>query len=368
MRERRSDRGPKARGTVTNRSGRFERFQIVPEDDGWTADDPEAPSPPTTLTRDATRTIISRNDSPDIPFDRSINPYRGCEHGCVYCYARPTHAYLGLSPGLDFETRLFFKPEAAALLRAELRRPAYRCQPMALGTNTDPYQPVEGRLRITRGILEVLRDHRHPVTIVTKSHQVVRDLDVLVPMARLGLARVSISITTMDRALARRLEPRAPTPQRRMQAIEALSRAGVPAGVMVAPVIPALTDHEMERILEACAKAGAGHAGFVLLRLPLELGELFTEWLERHHPLRARHVLAAVRETRDGRINVAEFGKRMRGSGPGAQLLSRRFDVACRRLGLARETRPLDTTLFHVPEDPTSEDPQGRLFDAEPRD
>src|SRR5688572_10202083 len=220
MSERPSGRGPRARGTATNRSGRFERFRIVPDDDGWTADDPEAPSPPTTLTRDVTRTIINRTDSPDIPFDRSITPYRGCEHGCVYCYARPTHAYLGLSPGLDFESRLFFKPEAAALLRAELRRPSYRCQPMALGTNTDPYQPVEGRLRITRGILEVLRDHRHPVTIVTKSHQVVRDLDVLVPMARMGLARVSISITTLDRALARRLEPRAPTPQRRIQAIE----------------------------------------------------------------------------------------------------------------------------------------------------
>src|SRR5262245_13708780 len=251
---------PRARGAGTNRTGRYERFQVVPEDDGWTADDPPIPPLSTTLTRDATRTIISRNQSPDIPFDRSINPYRGCEHGCVYCYARPTHAYLGLSPGLDFESRLFFKPEAAALLRGELARASYRCQPLALGTNTDPYQPVEGRLRITRSLLEVLLEHKHPVTIVTKSHQVARDLDVLAPMARLGLARVSLSITTLDRGLARQLEPRAPTPHRRIEAIQALTAAGVPAGVMVAPVIPALTDHEMERILEACAGAGAEHA------------------------------------------------------------------------------------------------------------
>ena len=349
---------PKGRGARSNPAGRYERFQTVPDDDGWTAQDPDPPPLATTVTPDAARTIITRNESPDIPFDRSINPYRGCEHGCVYCYARPSHAWLGLSPGLDFESRLFHKPEAARLLRRELARPGYRCDVLAMGTNTDPYQPIERRCRITRDVLEVLAEHGHPVAIVTKSHMVVRDLDVLAPMARQGLARVALSITTLDRGLARRLEPRAPSPQRRLQALSALAAAGVPCGVMVAPVIPGLTDHEMEPILESSAGAGAGWAGFVLLRLPLEVGPLFTEWLQRHHPLRARRVLNAVRGTRDGRLNSAEFGERMRGTGPQAALLSRRFDVACRRLRLAREPRPLDTTLFRAPDDR-----QGRLFD-----
>jgi DNA repair photolyase len=351
---------PRGRGAGTNPAGRYERFQIVPDDDGWTAEDPEVPPLRTTVTPDAARTIITRNDSPDIGFDRSINPYRGCEHGCVYCYARPSHAWLGLSPGLDFESRLFHKPAAAALLRRELSRPGYRCDVLAMGTNTDPYQPIERRFALTRSILEVLSEHRHPVAIVTKSHLVTRDLDILAPMARLGLACVAISITTLDRSLARRLEPRAPSPARRLQAIEALAGAGVPAAVMVAPVIPGLTDHELEPILEAASRAGAQSAGYVLLRLPLEVGPLFSEWLQRHHPLRARRVLQAVRDTRNGRLNTPEFGERMRGTGPRAALLSRRFDVACRRLRLARQHQPLDTTLFRSPANR-----QGGLFDRE---
>jgi len=339
----------KGRGAASNASGRFERFQVIPEDDGWTGDDPEAPPLQTSLTADASRTIIARNDSPDVPFDRSINPYRGCEHGCIYCFARPTHAYLGLSPGLDFESRLFFKPDAASLLRAELGRRAYRCDVMALGTNTDPYQPVEDRLRITRSILEVLAEHQHPVAIVTKSHRVVRDLDILAPMARQGLARVSISITTLDRSLARRLEPRAPSPHRRLQALSALASAGVPAGVLVAPVIPGLTESELDAILAACAAAGARNAGYVLLRLPLEVAPLFEEWLERHEPLKARRVLSALRDLRGGRLYTPEFGRRMSGDGPRARILSRRFDLACRRVGLETEPAPLDTTLFRIP-------------------
>jgi DNA repair photolyase len=343
----------RGRGATFNPKVRFESTDVDPFDDGWEslaqARAEDAP-PRTEVTPDASRSVIARNTSPDIPFDRSINPYRGCEHGCVYCYARPTHAYLGLSPGLDFETKLVAKFDAASLLERELARPGYACQPMALGTNTDPYQPVERRLRITRSVLEVLARCRHPLTIVTKSAAVVRDLDLLAPMAREDLARVAISVTTLDGDLARRLEPRAAAPHRRLQAIRQLSDAGVPTAVMVAPIIPALTDHEIEGILEAAAGAGANSAGFVLLRLPHEVKELFEDWLAAHAPGRAAHVLSLVRQCRGGQLYDATFGKRMRGDGPYAQLIERRFAAAKRRLGLAGATRPLRTDLFAPPD------------------
>ncbi|HEY3174319.1 MAG TPA: PA0069 family radical SAM protein [Candidatus Polarisedimenticolia bacterium] len=347
-------KGRKGRGAVGNPTGRFERFQVE-RDPG---EDPPAPLR-TIVTPEVTRTIITRNDSPDIPFDRSINPYKGCEHGCIYCFARPTHAYLGLSPGLDFETRIFSKPDAAARLREELRRPGYRCEVMALGSNTDPYQPAERKLRITRGVLETLAEHDHPVGIVTKSTLVLRDLDILVPMAARNLVRVMLSVTTLRLDLARRMEPRAAPPRQRIETIRALTEAKVPAGVLVSPVIPGLTDGEMERILEAAAAAGAGTAGWILLRLPLEVKELFEAWLGEHEPLRAAHVLNLVRATREGKLNQPEFGRRMRGTGPYAELLRRRFQIACRRLGLDQEGPQLDTTRFRVPPRPGD---QGTLF------
>jgi DNA repair photolyase len=346
----------KGRGATFNPRIRFESTELDPFDDGWESlarvreDDPP---PRTEVTPDASRSVIARNTSPDIPFDRSINPYRGCEHGCVYCYARPTHAFLGLSPGLDFETKLRAKFDAARLLERELAKPGYRCQPLALGTNTDPYQPVERRLGITRGILEVLARCHHPATIVTKSAAVVRDLDLLAPMAHQNLVRVAISVTTLDGDLARRLEPRAAAPHRRLQAIRRLSGAGVPTAVMVAPIIPALTDHEIERILEVAAAAGAGSAGYVLLRLPHEVKELFEGWLESHAPARASHVLSLVRQCRGGRLYDATFGRRMRGEGPYARLIEQRFATARRRLGLASDREPLRTDLFKPP-DPAS--------------
>jgi DNA repair photolyase len=343
----------KGRGATFNPKVRFESSEVDPFDDGWGSlaqareDDPP---PRTEITPDASRSVIARNTSPDIGFDRSINPYRGCEHGCVYCYARPTHAYLGLSPGHDFETKILAKLDAAALLERELARPAYDCQPIALGTNTDPYQPVERRLKITRGILETLARCRHPATIVTKSAAVVRDLDLLVPMARQDLVRVAISVTTLDGALARRLEPRAAAPHRRLQAIRELSEARVPTAVMVAPIIPALTDQEIEGILEAAAAAGASSAGYVLLRLPHEVKELFEGWLEAHAPERASHVLSLVRQCRGGRLYDAAFGSRMRGEGAYAELIGRRFATAKRRLGLGGRARPLRTDLFAPPD------------------
>jgi DNA repair photolyase len=342
----------KGRGATSNPKVRFESLDVDPFDDGWDSlarTRAENPPPATEVTPDASRSVIVRNNSPDIPFDRSINPYRGCEHGCVYCYARPTHAYLGLSPGLDFETKLHAKFDAATLLERELARLGYACQPIALGTNTDPYQPVERRLKITRGVLEVLARCQHPVTIVTKSAAVVRDLDLLAPMARQNLARVAISVTTLDGGLARRLEPRAAAPHRRLQAIRELSAAGVPTAVMVAPIIPALTDQEIERILEAGAAAGASSAGYVLLRLPHEVKELFEDWLSAHAPRRAAHVLSLVRQCRGGRLYDPTFGRRMRGEGPYAQLIERRFAAAKRRLGLAVESRPLRTDLLVAP-------------------
>jgi DNA repair photolyase len=340
----------KGRGAASNDTGRFESEKRAVFDDGWDHGENEPPPPETRLGIDATRTIIARNDSPDIGFDRSINPYRGCEHGCIYCYARPSHAYLGLSPGLDFETRIFYKPRAAELLAAELRKKGYRCRPIALGSNTDPYQPAERRLGITRAILGVLRDFRHPVTIVTKGALIQRDLDILADMARDNLAVVAVSLTTLDRGLARRMEPRAATPQRRLETIAALAGAGIPTGIMAAPMIPALNDSEMETILEHARAAGATVAGYTLLRLPLELKALFREWLEQHAPHKAAHVLSLVAQCHGGRVYDSVWSKRMIGTGPYADMLAARFDRACRRLGFApRATHPLDVTRFRPP-------------------
>ncbi len=340
----------KGRGAASNASGRFEAEERAAFDDGWGSADDEPVPLATTLSVDATRTIIARNDSPDIGFDRSINPYRGCEHGCIYCYARPSHAYLGLSPGLDFESRLFYKPQAATLLAAELRKKGYACRPLALGSNTDPYQPVERRLEVTRSILEVLRDFRHPVTIVTKSALIRRDLDILCEMAKDRLAMVTVSVTTLDRALARVMEPRAATPGRRLETIAALAAAGVPTGVLSAPMIPALNDSEMEQILDRARAAGATSAGYTLLRLPLELKGLFREWLEAHFPDKAAHVLSLVAQAHGGRLYDAAWSKRMTGAGPYADMLRLRFDRACRRLGFDRRTtQPLDATRFRPP-------------------
>ena len=337
------------RGALSNASSRFDDEKKIRTTDGWDVDD-ELPPLRTTLTRDATRTILARNTSPDVPFDRSINPYRGCEHGCIYCFARPTHAYLGLSPGLDFETRILFKPEAAKLLVAELASPKYHCDVVAMGTNTDPYQPVERDLKITRSILKVLSDFNNPVGIVTKNHLITRDIDILGDMARRNLAEVFLSVTTLDKTLARDMEPRASAPHRRLEAIRALSAAGIPTGVMTAPMIPGLNDHEMEAILEAATEAGATRAGFTVLRLPLEIKDLFDEWLRANRPDRAEKVLSLVRQLRGGALYQAEFGLRMKGEGPIAQLLGARFSAAVKRLGLNRIRYRLDTMRFAVPE------------------
>jgi DNA repair photolyase len=347
------DRVRKGRGAVSNGVGRYEPQTRQAEHDGW--DGPAEDDPPplrTTVTIDSTRTIIARNQSPDLGFDRSINAYRGCEHGCVYCFARPTHAFLGLSPGLDFESRLFAKPDAAALLAAELGRPGYHPAVMAIGTNTDPYQPIEREYRITRQVLQVLSDFNHPVGLVTKSALVLRDLDILGPMAARGLVQVHLSLTTLDRGLARRMEPRAATPERRLEAIAGLAAARVPVGVLTAPMIPGLNDMEMERLLEAAAGAGARSAGYVLLRLPLEIKDLFREWLEAHVPDRAERVLSLIRDTREGRLNDATFGRRMKGQGPYAELLAKRFKLACRRHGLNRERWQPNLGLFRRPHQP----------------
>lgn len=343
----------KGRGATFNPGNRFRREAREAVDDGWTPpDDGDDQAPPplkTTVTVQRSRTIIARNDSPDIPFTQSINPYQGCEHGCVYCYARPTHAYLDLSPGLDFETRLFAKPDAATLLEAELAKPGYVCDAIAMGTNTDPYQPIEREWKITRQILELLSACEHPVSIVTKSALVERDIDILAPMAAKHLARVYISVTTLDRELARKLEPRAAAPQRRLAAIKALADVGIPVGVMTAPIIPQLTDKDMESILEAAAANGAAYAGWTMLRLPLEVKTLFRDWLAQHYPLRAGHVMSIVQQLRGGRDNDANFGSRMRGEGQFADLIARRFDIATRRLGLNRERAPMDTSRFKPP-------------------
>ncbi len=340
----------KGRGAVSNPGSRFDQIQREDFDDGWDSMDEEpAARPRTELIADAARSIISYNDSPDIPFDRSINPYKGCEHGCIYCYARPTHAYLGLSPGLDFETKILHKPNAAALLREELSRPGYRPRPIALGTATDPYQPIERRLRITRQILELLYECRHPVAIITKGGAIERDLDILAPMAERNLVSVAVSVTTLRSELSRRLEPRAAAPQRRLRAIEALSKAGVPVTVLVAPLIPALNDNELEAILEAVRAAGARSADYVMLRLPHEVKQLFKEWLAVHEPLKAEHVMSLVRQIRGGRENETEFGRRMRGGGIFAQLINKRFHLAARRLGLGERGLDLDCRQFRPP-------------------
>jgi DNA repair photolyase len=340
------------RGAATNPEGRFERHQRDRVDDGWWPDD-DLPPLKTIVSDDASRSVITRNDSPDIPFDLSINPYRGCEHGCIYCYARPSHAYLGLSAGLDFETRLFAKPDAPRLLAAELRRPSYRCQTIAIGTNTDPYQPIERQRKIMRGIVKVLADFHHPLCITTKSALVARDIDLLAPMAAQGLASVAVSITTLDRDLARRLEPRAALPTKRLATIGALAKAGIPTAVMVAPVIPALTDGEMEAILAAAANQGVTAAGWTLLRLPFEVKDLFDEWLRRHAPGRHDHVLSLIRQTRNGKLNDSRFGRRFTGNGPMAELLAKRFHLAARKLGLnPTPARILRTDLFSPPSQP----------------
>ena len=338
----------RGRGAQSNASGRYEPLARIAFDDGWRALD-ELPAFKTTVQTDATRKIVTRNDSPDIGFDRSINPYRGCEHGCVYCFARPTHAYLGLSPGLDFESKLFVKPEAAELLAKELAAPNYQPKVIAIGTNTDPYQPIERKYEVMRRILEVLERAGHPVGIVTKSALVLRDVDILARMAERKLAKVALSVTTLDAELARKMEPRAATPMRRLETLRRLSQAGVPTTVMVAPVIPALNDSEIERILEAAQVAGVREAGYVLLRLPLEVRDLFREWLMANYPDRYRHVMKLVRDTRDGKDYDSEWGTRMKGTGPYAWMLGRRFEVACERLGLNVARTTLTTQHFRKP-------------------
>jgi DNA repair photolyase len=348
----------RGRGAQSNAVGRYEPLAHVAFDDGWRSLD-ELPPFKTTVQVDATRKIITRNDSPDIGFDRSINPYRGCEHGCVYCFARPTHAYLGLSPGLDFESKLFMKPEAAELLEKELAAANYQPRVIAIGTNTDPYQPIERRYQVMRRILEVLERVGHPVGIVTKSALVLRDLDILARMAERKLAKVALSVTTLDPELARKMEPRAATPMRRLETLRRLSQAGVPTTVMVAPVIPALNDSEIERILEAAQVAGVREAGYVLLRLPLEVRDLFREWLMANYPDRYRHVMKLVRDTRDGKDYDSEWGTRMKGTGPYAWMLGRRFEVACERLGLNVNRTTLTTQYFRKPQ---PDDAQLNLF------
>jgi DNA repair photolyase len=338
----------RGRGSLSNASGRYEPTARIAFDDGWQGLE-DLPPFKTTVTPDATRKIITRNDSPDISFDRSINPYRGCEHGCVYCFARPTHAYLGLSPGLDFESKLFMKPNAPELLERELSAPGYVPKVIAIGTNTDPYQPIERRYKIMRRILEVLDAAGHPVGIVTKSALVLRDLDILARMAKRDLAKVAISVTTLDPQLARTMEPRASTPPRRLDALRQLVKAGVPTAAMVAPVIPALNDEEMERILDAVAATGVRHAGYVLLRLPLEVRDLFREWLIANFPDRYRHVFKLIRDMRGGKDYDATFGQRQTGTGPIAWMIGRRFEVACERLGFNKERRKVTTEHFRPP-------------------
>ncbi|WP_024586317.1 PA0069 family radical SAM protein [Aliihoeflea sp. 2WW] len=338
----------RGRGAGVNPSGRFEKFERHVFDDGWNSFE-DLPPFKTDVQIEKPRTIITRNDSPDISFDRSINPYRGCEHGCVYCFARPTHSYMGLSAGLDFESKLFAKPDAPRLLERELAKDGYQPKTIAIGTNTDPYQPIEKEWRIMRELLEVLERHNHPVGIVTKSALVMRDIDILSRMAEKGLAKVALSVTTLDRKLARAMEPRAATPPRRLEAVRALSEAGIPTSVMIGPVIPGLNDAEIERILDSAAAAGAREAGYVILRLPLEVSSIFKDWLLQHYPDRYRHVMSLVRSMRGGKDYDAEFGKRMKGAGPYAWQIGRRFELAAKRLGLNTQRLKLRTDLFVPP-------------------
>jgi DNA repair photolyase len=347
----------KGRGAVTNPPVRYESARTERCDDGWgtlATDFAELPPLPTELIREKAKTALNWNDSPDIGFDRSLNPYRGCEHGCVYCYARPAHAYVGMSPGLDFETRLMFKPNLPELLEKELSKPGYEAKPVALGANTDPYQPVERTLGITRRVLEVLERFGHPVTIVTKSAGVLRDLDILTRLSERNLVHVCLSVTTLDGRLARIMEPRAASPLKRLEAVAALAKAGVRTGVLVAPIIPGLNDAEMERILEMSSRAGAGRAGYVLLRLPLEIRGMFEAWLQEHYPERAARVLALVRETRGGQMYDSRFGHRQSGTGPYAELIAQRFRLALRRCGMEGRDRMgergLDCSQFRAPQ------------------
>lgn len=347
------------RGALSNHEGRF--ANVTHERENGERDE-EPTGFPTELHVDASRTVIARNDSPDVPFSQSLNPYRGCEHGCIYCYARTTHAYLDLSPGRDFETQIFYKPDARNLLRAELAHRSYVMSPLALGTNTDPYQPVERRLGITRGVLELLLELRHPVTIVTKGALILRDLDLLSALAERGLVAVTVSLTTLDDELKRRMEPRTAGPDRRLHMIGELSRSGIPTGVLTAPIIPGLNDHELERMLELAAARGAQSAGYVLLRLPHEVEHLFVEWLEAHYPDRSRHVQSLLKQMRKGSLNDGRFHKRHRGTGPFAALLEARFRRACERHGLNRPA-VLNTGLFRKPQLPGG---QLDLWSAEP--
>lgn len=355
MSERNPSRARKGRGALSNRSSRYSATSVAAVDDGWEAGSEQPGRLRTEFLRDASRSIITYNESPDIPFDRSINPFKGCEHACAYCFARPTHAYLGLSPGLDFETKIFAKFDAAELLTKELAKASYRPAVIALGANTDPYQPVERRLKITRGILQVLHDCHHPVTIVTKSALVERDIDLLASMAQRRLAQVAVSVTSLDAELSRKLEPRATAPHRRVRTIKALTDAGVPVTVLFAPVIPALNDSQMEEVLSAAREAGAQAAGYVLLRLPLEVNEIFQEWLGVHAPLKARHIMSLVRQMREGKAYQSEFGTRMRGKGLFAQLIYKRFKLACQRLGLNQRRFDLDRSQFIPPRRPESQ-------------
>jgi DNA repair photolyase len=344
-----SENWPKARGARSNPQNRFDRLRAEAVEDGWVLPDEDRPAPGTEVHVERARTILTRNASPDIPFDRSVNPYRGCGHGCVYCFARPTHAYLDLSPGLDFETKLTVKPDAPGLLEAVLRKPGYRPAPIAFGTNTDPYQPIEREWRVMRACLEVLSAFAHPVMITTKGFLVTRDIDLLAPMAERGLAAVGISVTTLDARLHGKLEPRASSPARRLEAIRLLSAAGIPVVVLAAPMIPRINDHELEAILAAGKEAGASAASFSLLRLPHEVKDLFAEWLDAHFPDRKAHVLSLMAQQRGGKLNDSRFGKRMRGEGEHADLLAQRFHAATRKLGLGRERPVLDSSLFRPP-------------------
>jgi len=358
----------KGRGATFNPANRFRRDERERVDDGWQPPvDDEEPPPPlrTSVTIQRARTIIMRNDSPDVPFTQSINPYQGCEHGCIYCYARPSHAYLDLSPGLDFETKLYAKPDAAQLLRAALAKPGYRCDPIALGTNTDPYQPIEREWKITRSVLEVLAEHAHPFSIVTKSALVERDIDIIAPMAAQRMARVYLSITSLDGELARKMEPRAAAPHRRLLALRRLADAGIPVGVMVAPIIPQLNDRDLEAILEAAFAHGAREAGWVLLRLPREVAPLVRQWLDAHYPERAAHVMSLVQQMRGGRDYDSTFGSRMRGEGQFADLFDKRFEIARKRAGfdVGRDHGRLDTSRFQPPVGPPAGSAaQGSLF------
>lgn len=354
----------KGRAAHSNQVSRFDPHTRQAIDDGWGSLDEDAPALRTEVMLDAAKTIINYIQSPDLPFDRTLNHYRGCEHGCIYCYARPTHAYLGLSPGLDFESRLLMKPDAAELLKKELAHAKYQCAPIALGMNTDSYQPIEREYQLTRQIIQVLAEANHPFSLVTKSSLVERDIDLIAPMAAKGLASIYLSITTLDRQIARRLEPRAAAPERRFETLRRLSEAGIPTGVMVAPVIPALTDGDMEQILTRAHQAGARKAGYVFLRLPHELSDLFEQWLQQYFPLKASHVMSIVKQSRGGKAYQSGFGQRMRGEGVFADLLAHRFKLSCQKLGMSGERLGFRTDLFKVPDAwrQSSNSPQLTLF------